>query len=162
MGSITIKRAARSKRGFTLIEMLVVIGIIAVLAGVVIVAVNPARQFALARNTERVSNINAILNAIGQHMADNKGVFATGGCPALTTATSSIDNASGGGTGHLDLATNCLTPTYMAAIPTDPAGATAPSTGYEVSLTATGRTMVCAPLAVEPAISGSKALCVTR
>ena len=62
------------KRGFTLIEVLIVMGIMAVLATIVIVAINPGRQFAQARNMQRVSNVNAILNAIGQNIADNKGV----------------------------------------------------------------------------------------
>jgi prepilin-type N-terminal cleavage/methylation domain-containing protein len=34
-----------NKKGFTLIEILVVIGIIGILATVVLVAVNPSRQF---------------------------------------------------------------------------------------------------------------------
>ena len=64
------------KKGFTLIEVLVVIGILAILATVVLVAVNPARQFKIARDSQRTANVTAILNAIGQNMTDNRGLFS--------------------------------------------------------------------------------------
>ena len=99
--------------GFTLIEVLVVIGIIAVLAAVVLVAINPARQFAQARNSQRTSNVEAILNAIGQNIADNKGVF-TCAAPLPTTAATIMENPGG-----YDIAP-CLVPNYLPAMPSDP------------------------------------------
>mgnify|MGYP001577336152 CR=1 FL=1 len=75
-----------SKRGFTLIEILVVIGIIALLATIVLIAINPARQFAQARDSQRVSNLNAILNAVGQRIADNKGLFRSTSDTVCTSA----------------------------------------------------------------------------
>ena len=150
----------KSKQGgFTLIEILVVIGIIALLATIVIVAINPARQFAQARNTQRTSNINTILNAIGQNIADNKGVFT---CGAVTlpasTASTSIDDATGGAGKDL----SCLTPTYIPSFPQDPTAAVGAATGYMISVDATARVLICAPASVEPAIPGSVAVCVKR
>ena len=69
---------SNKQKGFTLIEILVVIGIIAVLAAIVIIAINPARQFAQARDAKRTSDVSAISNAIGQYISDNKGAFPPG------------------------------------------------------------------------------------
>ena len=121
-----------------MIELLVVIGIIAILAGVVIVALNPGRQFAQARNTQRWSNVNTILNAISQNMADNKGLFSCTSGPLPTTTTevgSAVYNIE-----------PCISPTYVSVMPTDPTGGTATNTGYFISYSSsTRRVTITAP-----------------
>ena len=154
MQTVSMKKAELNK-GFTLMEILVVIGIIAILAAIVIVAINPSRQFAQARNAQRESNVSTILNAIGQNIADNKGTFECGSI-TIGSASSSI------GTSGKDLGT-CLVPTYIpSSIPFDPDGGTDAVTGYEVSKDSLGRYTVCAPKHDEAAIPGTVAYCLTR
>src|SRR3989344_2924736 len=149
------------KGGFTLIEVLIVIGIIAILAAIVIIAINPARQFAQARNSQRVSNVNSILNAIGQRLADNRGVWTTAsGCEALPSSANSIASA------ETDL--SCLVPTYLPSqLPVDPTTGSWTSTliydtGYTVVASSTGRVTVCAPEYNEDALGNPGEYCVVR
>jgi prepilin-type N-terminal cleavage/methylation domain-containing protein len=134
-----------SERGFTLIEILVVIGIIAVLAAVVIVALNPARQFAQARNTQRSSNINTLLNAVSQRMADNRGLWSTT-CGSATVSIPTSPAVVGSGSGNLNLAP-CIVPTYVSVMVTDPSVGSEASTGYRISKDASSRITVVAPYA---------------
>jgi len=111
------KRSDRQK-GFTLIEVLVVIGIIAILATVVLVAVNPSRQFKLARDSQRTSNVNAILNAIHQNIAEHKGVFSCGGSPKLLPSdATNIMSGESDAPGNI---ASCLVPDYISSLPFDP------------------------------------------
>lgn len=113
-----------------MIEVFVVIGIIAVLAAVVLVAVNPARQFKLARDTQRVSNVNALLNAIQQNMAEHHGTLICNGitkgvtkeipfAEALIESTSSIFSGIRDWNYPGDIA-GCLVPDYLSSMPLDP------------------------------------------
>ncbi len=136
------------KKAFTLIEVLLVIGIIILLAGAIIVAVNPGRQFAKARNTQRATDVNAIYSAVLQVMTDNQGSWKCTAVPDLPTVTTMIATPGG-----VDLMT-CLVPTYLPKIPLDPQRGTfdsttgAYNTGYNIKYDATsGRITVCAPYA---------------
>ena len=164
-------RNVSKNKGFTLIEILVVIGIIAVLAGIVIIAINPARQFAQARNTQRESDVSTILNAIGQKAIDCKGVFeatavacpvspvcpTAGTIPTVPTAAKNIGTTGG----LVDL--SCLAPTYIAtSVPFDPSSGDLTDTKYTIRINATGRYEVCAPAHQEAAITGSLPYCLTR
>lgn len=104
----------RRSRGFTLIELLVVIGILAVLLAITLVAINPARQFSQANNTKRSSDVNALLNAVHQYAADNKGALPAG-IPDTTAGAAVI----GSGVGQVAICASLVT-TYLAALPVDP------------------------------------------
>jgi prepilin-type N-terminal cleavage/methylation domain-containing protein len=121
----TIKKVKKTKvkvpkKGFTLIEVLVVIGIIAILAAFVLVAVNPSRQFKLARDSQRVSNVNALLNAIHQNMAEHRGMFVCGGVTRVLPSTARVvKTASSSPEDEGDIA-SCLVPDYLSSLPVDP------------------------------------------
>jgi len=107
----------KNQKGFTLIELLVVIGILAVLLAITLIAINPARQFSQANNTKRSSDVNAILNAVNQYMADNKGALPAGITGCTVDAPCTLTNADVAA--RVDICA-VLVSSYLAALPVDP------------------------------------------
>src|SRR3989339_308502 len=65
----------KNKLGFTLIELIIVIAVIALLAATTFVAVDPAKRIGMARDAQRWQDVTAIADAIQQYIADNNGTF---------------------------------------------------------------------------------------
>lgn len=126
----------KRRAGFTLIELIIVIGIVAVLAAIVIIAVNPARQLAQARNTQRRSDISAIYDALMQYGTEHMGTL-----PSNITERMKIIGTSGGGN-YIDLNSE-LVPDYISSIPHDPLGSSG-DTKYRAYLNNRNRLTVVA------------------
>ncbi|MEI6378171.1 MAG: prepilin-type N-terminal cleavage/methylation domain-containing protein [Candidatus Falkowbacteria bacterium] len=147
-------KQVNSYSGFTLIEVLLVIGIIAILAAIVIIAINPARQLAQARNTQRWSNVNTILNAVHQYAVDNKGNL-----PTSVTSTSATEICATGvatttcaSSSLVDLQVLTNSETYLTALPSDPScptGCNANGIGYKISKSVNGRITVSVPTSTQ-------------
>lgn len=56
-------------KGFTLIELIIVIGIIALLATTVILVINPAKLFQEARDSQRIADFGQLNSALGLYLA---------------------------------------------------------------------------------------------
>lgn len=105
---------SKIKKGFTLIEMLVVVSLIGILTTLVVANLNSARQ--RARDTQRKSDLRSIETALRLYYQD---------CQAFP------DNSSGGeinGCGTCSTGTTCAwgeeftvgSNTYISALPKDP------------------------------------------
>jgi len=119
------------RQGLTIIELVIVISILAIIIGITTIASNPVQQFANARNTQRWSHVNSLINAISQNIADNNNVFTcTSG--AIPTSTKVIGTIGGG----YNIGP-CITPTYIVTLPFDPKTGTTTDIGYSILQSAT-------------------------
>lgn len=122
-------------KGFTLFELLLVIAILGILSTVLVVAINPGRQLAKARDTRRETDLVAILGAVYQYTSEHSGDLPdtdgnplTSDFPTTLTCVGSTspcyDLASAGESG------DTMVPIYLSSLPKDPKTGTSNNTGY--------------------------------
>lgn len=126
---------SKSRRGLTLIEVLIATALVVITAGIGIILLNPAGQFAQARNTQRQLELQGVMNAVRQNIADaTTGVFSCSSGPLPTTAEIM---SSATGTGNYNIAP-CLVPEYLQTMPFDPLASSADyisNTNYDTDYT---------------------------
>jgi len=136
----------KSHSGFTLIELIIVVAIIAIIAGSVFVAIDPARRLQAARNSTRWADVTIVVESIKKFQVDNDG--------SLPSTATAIDSAAttyqilgesvtctGLTCGSLAMAaTNCgvdaldtdLDP-YLRSVPQDPSTGSSDNTRYYIN-----------------------------
>jgi type IV pilus assembly protein PilA len=152
-----LKTIKHQQKGFTLLEVLLVVAIIAILAGIVIIAINPGKNLGDTRNSQRSADVTTILNGTYQYSLDNNGTLPSG---ITTTATEICATGAASCTGLVDLSGLTTSGKYLVSLPKDPQCATTCATngtGYKISKDANGRLVVAAPAAEQ-----GKTISVTR
>ena len=134
--------------GFTLLEILLVVAAIGILAGIVIIAINPSKQLGETRNAQRKADVNTILNGEYQYTIDNSGVLP----PSITTTSTEICASGGVCTGLIDLSVLTNLEKYLVGIPNEPQKTNANGAGYMIKKTANGRITVDAQFEEQGAV----------
>ena len=122
------------KTGFTLIEILIVIGIIAVLASAAIIAINPGHQFSATRDNVRDQHINSLYSSLISYRISNHG-WSNIDLPEEFTeiCNSNLDDYNCGNFVDLSI---LVEDGYISEIPVDPQGSDSEEydgTGYFIA-----------------------------
>lgn len=135
------------RRAFTLVELLIVIAIIAILAVVVFVTLDPLTRFRDARDSQRWSDVTAVLDAAKLDQVDRRGTYldaianlTAGSYYVIGTCTTGANTTCTAHTAQAACAdlTGLVTAGKTPSIPHDPSTGTAANTDYYIMRTATG------------------------
>ncbi len=137
--SMLPQTARKTGKGFTLLELLIVISVIAVLAVILVVVLNPVETLKKSRDSQRISDLNTLKSALGLYLTSKSSIQLDGAsgtandkCDGGTAANEelwlSVNTTGGGGESVTDA--------------TPPAGWTQAATSWEQNTSATGSTLV--------------------
>ncbi len=139
------------QKGFTLLELLIVIGILAILSTTMIMVINPAEMLRRARDSQRISDLNTLKSAISFYLTMATSTSMGNGTTTYSSVTGvtcspwgAPDTKSGvftvDGTGWVPIPFNTLGDgSPISSLPRDPVNSLAGATPslYYVYLTTT-------------------------
>lgn len=115
------------KRGFTLLELLVVVGIIAILVSLAAVAYNTAQKS--TRDARRRSDIKAAQNALEQYYSANTFLYpASGTCDQIASTSYLESGVKPADPGSYTYTYSCTTTTYCVCAQLERGGGNATNT----------------------------------
>lgn len=120
--SASLSTMKKSVSGFTIVELLIVIVVIAILASISVVAFTGIQG--RARDSERQSELNGVMKALEMYRAENGGYPRCG-----ATGPHQVGGGLGSGTLH-DCVQDELVPNYMTSVPRDPEDPNVPHRYY--------------------------------
>ena len=105
-----------NKKGFTLVELLVVIAMIGILTTAAMMLINPSFQLQKARDSKRKSDIKLMQSAL-ELFRSEQGIY-----PTSLNSSSSLVNCIGSSSFTSDTSGNCniSATVYLQTVPTDP------------------------------------------
>lgn len=83
----------RTEKGFTLVELLIVVAIIGILAGVVLIAINPGETLKKSRDATRLSDLDSVARALNLALAEEVITLQSNAGSTSTAGNTGVDGS---------------------------------------------------------------------
>ncbi len=126
-------------KGFTLVELLIVVAIIGILAGAVLIVINPTELIRRSNDSKRLSELDTLNKAL--ILATTDGEIVLTACASNCTSATGTQSIAGSGYVTFTINTGMTgLGKYLSTLPVDPVNDTARGLYYSYQADATNQT----------------------